>query len=189
MSFELTTKRLKLQVCDSQYAEEILQFYTKNAQLFDTYEPTRPANFYTFAYQKAAANYEFNEIVKGKTLRYYVFLNENPSVIIGSINFSRLEHGPFSKASIGYKFDADYQRKGYAFEACQAAIPVLFQNYNIHRLEARVSPENVPSIHLLEKLEFQFEGIEYKSVEINGSFTDHYRYSLLSPCYRSSTTQ
>ncbi len=181
MSFQLTTDRLILKIEDSNKTSAILAFYRNNKELFERFEPTRPQNFYTEAYQSASISYEYSEIIKGKTLRYYVYLKEQPETIIGSVNFSRMEHGPFSKTSIGYKFDARYHGHGYALEACQAAIPVIFTNYKIHRLEARVAPDNLPSIKLLEQLGFRFEGIEYESVEVNGHFTDHYRYSLLAP--------
>lgn len=181
MSFQLETNRLLLQIEREDKAADVLSFYKENASLFDCYEPTRPANFYTLSYQKAMLQYEYDQMIKGKTLRYYVYCKEEPFRIIGSVNFSRIEHGPFSHASIGYKFHQYFHKKGYAFEACQAAIPVIFQNYNIHRLEARVATDNLPSIKLLEKLSFQFEGIEYQSVEVQGTFKDHYRYSLLCP--------
>lgn len=181
MSFQITTGRLQLQIEDASKAEAVLAFYKKNATLFDRFEPTRPDHFYTLEYQKASLAYEYSEIIKGKALRYYVYLKENPSVIIGSVNFAKIEHGPFSRASIGYKFDSNYHGNGYALEACQAAIPILFSNYHIHRIEARVSLDNLPSIRLLEKLDFVYEGIEYQSVEINGIFKDHHRYSLLCP--------
>lgn len=180
MSFELTTERLILKIEDSNKTQDILAFYQNNKALFEQFEPTRPNNFYTEAYQRAAVSYEYSEIIKGKTLRYYIYLKEQPNTIIGSINFFRLEHGPFSKASIGYKLDSKHHGYGYALEACRAAIPVIFSNYKIHRLEARVALNNTPSIKLLERLNFRFEGIEYKSVEVNGVFTDHYRYSLLA---------
>lgn len=181
MSFSLTTERLILTIEDSNKAEDILAFYQNNKDLFERFEPTRPQNFYTMEYQRAAVSYEYSEIIKGETLRYYVYLKEQPDTIIGSVNFSRMEHGPFSKAVIGYKFDAAYHGHGYALEACRAALPVMFSNYKIHRIEARVSPDNIASIKLLEHLHFRFEGIEYQSVEVNGHFTDHYRYSLLAP--------
>ena len=180
MSFQLTTERLILKIEDSNKTQDILAFYQNNKALFEQFEPTRPNNFYTEAYQRASISYEYSEIIKGKALRYYIYLKNQPDTIIGSINFFRLEHGPFSKASIGYKLDSAYHGHGYALEACAAAIPVIFSNYKIHRLEARVALNNTPSIKLLERLNFRFEGIEYKSVEVNGVFTDHYRYSLLA---------
>lgn len=180
MSFILTTERLTLRVENSSKAKEVLAFYSKNRELFEQFEPTRPNNFYTTAYQAASMNYEYNAAIKGKALRYYVYLNEQPDTIIGSVNFSQIMHGPFSRASIGYKLDRDYHGHGYAFEACQAAITIIFSDYGIHRLDARVAPDNIPSIKLLERLGFCYEGIEYQGVEVNGTFTDHYRYGLIS---------
>ncbi|MCM1497055.1 MAG: GNAT family N-acetyltransferase [Clostridium sp.] len=181
MSFQLTTDHLLLQVEDASKAEEVLAFYQKNQSVFDPFEPTRPENFYTVSYQRAAMQYEYTEIVKGKSLRYYIYLLEAPDTVIGSVNFSRILHGPFSSTSIGYKIDISHQQRGYATEACMAAIPIIFSNYQIHRIEARVAPNNTASIKLLEHLDFRFEGIEYQSVEVDGHYQDHYRYSLLSP--------
>lgn len=180
MSFTLTTDRLILKIEDSSKAADVLAFYTRNKTLFERFEPTRPKNFYTLAYQTASMNYEYDEIIKGKTLRYYIYLKQQPDMIIGSVNFSRIEHGPFSRTSIGYKLDTSFHGSGYAFEACQAAIPVIFSNYKIHRIEARVAPENLASIRLLERLGFRYEGTEYQSVEVNGVFKDHCRYGLIS---------
>lgn len=185
MSFKLTTERLILTIEDNSKTLEVLDFYLRNKEHFEKYEPTRPDNFYTEAYQRASLSYEHSEIIKGKTLRYYIYLREQPDTIIGSINFFRMEHGPFSRTSIGYKIDAAYQGNGYAMEACLAAIPVIFSNYKIHRIEARVGLDNLRSIKLLERLHFRFEGIEYQSVEVNGSYKDHYRYSLLSQDYQT----
>lgn len=180
MSFTLNTQRLLLQVEDSTKAPDVLAFYLKNRELFERFEPTRPDNFYTLDYQAAVMNYEYQATLKGKALRYYLYLKEEPDIIIGSVNFSQLMHGPFSRASIGYKLDSGYHGNGYAFEACQAAVSVIFSNYKIHRLDARVAPENVPSIKLLERLGFVYEGIEYQGVEVKGTFKDHYRYGLIS---------
>ena len=180
MSFQLTTDRLLLQVEDSSKAKQILDFYVKNKALFEQYEPTRPSGFYTLDFQTACIDYEYQDTMNGKALRYYVYRREAPDQLIGSVNFSRMEHGPFSKAALGYKFDADFHHRGYAFEACQAALHVIFSNYRIHRIEARVAPDNIPSIKLLEHLQFQYEGIEYQSVEVCGIFRDHYRYGLIS---------
>lgn len=180
MSFLIETERLILKVEDSSIAKSVLNFYIKNKELFERFEPTRPQNFYTLAYQTASMNYEYNEIMKGKNLRYYIYLKTAPDTLIGTINFSRMENGPFSRCSIGYKLDFSYHHHGYAQEACKACIPVIFSNYKIHRIEARVSPENIPSIKLLENLGFRYEGIEYQGVEVNGTFKDHYKYGLIS---------
>ena len=180
MSFQLTTERLLLRIEDRSKAREVLDFYIKNQDLFDRFEPTRPNGFYTLEFQTSYMDFEYNSIMQGKTLRYYLYRKEATDTLIGTVIFSRIEHGPFSRASIGYKIDKDHQHQGYAYEACQAALSVIFSNYRIHRVEARVAPANTPSIKLLERLQFRFEGIEYQGVEVNGTFSDHYRYGLIS---------
>lgn len=180
MSFTLTTNRLILQIENSSKAQKVLDFYQKNKELFERFEPTRPENFYTLAYQTALMNCEYDLILKGKTIRYYIYPKTCPDLLIGSLNFFRMEHTPFSNAFIGYKLDQDFQHNGYALEACQAAIPVIFSHYQLHRISARVAPDNLPSIKLLERLGFRYEGIEYEGVEVNGVYRDHYRYGLIS---------
>lgn len=180
MSFSLTTDRLTLKILDSVHAAEVLAFYEKNKSIFDCFEPTRSNNFYTLAFHTSFMEHEYQDIIKGRALRYYIYEKENPSKIIGSVNFSNIVHGPFSRASIGYKLDKDFHGKGYAYEACTAAIEVLFCNYKIHRIDAHVAPNNLPSIKLLERLQFVYEGIEYQGVEVNGSYQDHYRYGLIN---------
>ena len=180
MSFILNTPRLLMQVEDASIAEKALLFYTENRAYFDPYEPTRPEAFYTLDYQQAASEFEYNETVKGHALRYYIYLNNVPEQIIGSINLFNIRPMPFSTASIGYKLHHDFWGNGYATEACLAAISVMFSNYNTHRIEAKVAPDNTRSIHVLERLGFTYEGIEYKSVQVQGQFRDHLRYSLLN---------
>lgn len=180
MSITLTTPRLLLQVEDSSKSPSVLEFYNYNRLLFERFEPTRPHNFYTIEYQTASMDAEYNNTINGKMIRYYIYLKNHPDCIIGAVNFSNIMHGPFSRASIGYKLDQRYHGNGYAFEACSAAIPEVLSNYKLHRLDARVSPENIPSIKLLERLGFVYEGIEYQGVEVNGFFQDHYMYGLIS---------
>lgn len=180
MSFLLETQHLILRVENETASSSVLEFYLRNREQFERFEPTRPKNFYTLPFQTAFLKYEYNEIIKGTTLRYYLYSKEQPERLIGSVNFSNIMHHPFSHASIGYKLDKSAQGKGYAYEACQAAIPVIFSNYKIHRIEARVAPDNLPSIRLLERLDFLFEGMEHQCVEIQGIYKDHYRYGLIS---------
>lgn len=179
MEFQIESKRLLLRVETPEKARDVLTFYQNNKEIFEAFEPTRPANFYTAGYQKSMLNYEYQEILKGHFLRYFVYLKEYPETIIGSVNFSNIQQGPFKKAAIGYKFDKKYWGNGYAYEACLTCIQIMAEDYKLHKIEAHVSPANQPSIKLMNRLHFTFEGTEFKSVEINGQWQDHYRYGLV----------
>jgi len=57
---------------------------------------------------------------------------------------------------------------------------ILFQEYHIHRVEANIMPSNLPSIHLIEKLGFSYEGLAASSIKVNGQWQDHARYSYIN---------
>jgi len=58
---------------------------------------------------------------------------------------------------IGYAFLPRYWYKGYAFEAALAMKKYAQETLGLTRLVAVVDPENLPSIHLLEKLGMKYE--------------------------------
>ena len=87
----------------------------------------------------------------------------------------------YSCCEIGYKFDYEYQHQGYAREAVARALDIAFSALSLHRVFARVVPDNAPSIRLLTALGFVEEGTERSSIKIQGTWTDHVRYSLIAP--------
>jgi len=178
MLLRTETEHLILSVATNENAKDVLDFYVDNQHLFDAYEPTRPQNFYTEAYHKACLTVEYDNIIHHRFLRYYIYLKTNPTKIIGSINFSDIVYGAFLKATIGYKLDQNYHHQGYALEACKHVIDIMFNDYQLERIEAKVLPSNSPSIRVLENLNFRFEGMEYSAVSINNSRVDLHRYSL-----------
>ena len=58
--------------------------------------------------------------------------------------------------------------------------PVLANELGIHRFEALILPDNNPSIHMVEKLGFKFEGILRDKIIIGGERLDHCMYSYLA---------
>lgn len=56
---------------------------------------------------------------------------------------------------LGYVFDFNYHGKGFATEACQAAIDHVFDERQAQIVVARTAAENVPSCRLLERLGFK----------------------------------
>lgn len=58
------------------------------------------------------------------------------------------------KLGLGYAIHSAHQRKGYATEAVRAFIDYVRQNMDITRVDAGVANANIPSVRLLEKLNF-----------------------------------
>ena len=181
MPVSFDTPRLAIRQLNKDAANLVLDFYWENRSLFEPWEPKRVSPFYTLPYQKASLSAEYYQMLEGKLLRYWVFLKEQPDEIIGSFCFQNFLRGPYKSCSLGYKFSGKYHHQGYARESIQKGLELLFDEYPVHRIEAFVMPDNHPSIRLIERLGFTYEGLSYSYANINGSWADHRRYSLINP--------
>lgn len=181
MNMTYETSRLFLKILMPTAVREVLQFQLRNKDLFERYEPTRCEDFYTFAHQQAILKCEYKLATKLSTIRFYVFHKEDPRTIIGTVCLHDVLRMPYCSCEIGYKFDFAYHHQGYAKEAVAKALEIAFFELKLHRVFARVMPENTASIHLLESLDFVMEGIEHSCTQIQGRWTDHARYALLAP--------
>ena len=172
------TNRLVLRVENETKAKEVLALYQRNRFEFESFEPTRPANFYTLDYHINALRREYKAYTLGTFLRYYIYSADNMSKIIGAVNFNLYRYGETPYAEIGYKMDSLNQRRGYTFEACTAAIDVISTEYGINRIDARIHPDNVASIGLAAKMGFKPLCLEPQSANILGKNVDIIRYTL-----------
>lgn len=179
MKLEYETNRLFLRICNEEYTSKLLRFQNDNRDFFARWEPKRRENFYTLDFQKQVLYAEFQASLKGTYLRYYLFLKDAPDTIIGTVSFSHISLGEDKSCHVGYKLDASYVGCGYAKEALQFLLAELHKDLHIHRVEADIMPQNLPSIRLIESLGFTKEGIAHSSHEINGVWEDHLRYALI----------
>ncbi|MBT3285158.1 GNAT family N-acetyltransferase [Candidatus Bathyarchaeota archaeon] len=80
---------------------------------------------------------------------------------------------------IGYIVHPDSRGKGYCTEALEIMVDYLFLSRNIVRVQAETNPENTPSIRILEKVGFTFEGVRRMVFFSQGKFNDGSMYSIL----------
>lgn len=119
------------------------------------------------------------EFKEGKSIRFLLFLKENPEgAIIGFCNFSQIFRGPFQACYLGYHIDSTFQGKGLMSEAVTKATEYMFEIQNLHRIMANYMPSNERSARLLHKLGFVVEGHAKKYLLINGRWEDHILTSL-----------
>lgn len=85
MLLQYETSRLILKVLKSDSAPLVVDFYNRDKELFEKYEIDRIGDFYSTRYQQKVLKYEYNMAVKSSMIRYYVFLKDNPSKIIGTV--------------------------------------------------------------------------------------------------------
>lgn len=114
---------------------------------------------------------------ENKAVRYAIIELES-NEIIGSCGFNSIDFEN-AKVEIGYDLAKSFWGKGYATEAISALLDYAFTTLELNRIEAKVEPENINSIKLLQKLNFVFEGTLRQSERSNGKFLDLNLYSKL----------
>lgn len=96
--------------------------------------------------------------------------------LIGYILFNMLEEGVYE---MGWIFNRQYWRQGYAYEACKALIDHAFDVLNAHKVFAEAIDAN-KSVGLMKKLGMRLEGVQRKQTKDNdGNWADLYFYGLL----------
>ena len=183
MAKSYVTDRLILRELGKESAPLVLSFYEENRTFFEPFEPVRSHNFYTLGYQKALLTAEHNQISEGKLIRYWVFCKDQPEELVGTVCFQNILKDPYHSCSLGYKFSQRYLHQGYATESIQKCIDLLFDESQIHRIDAYIMPNNTASIRLIERLSFQYEGTCRSFAKINGNWGDHRHYALINPSH------
>ncbi|OAB40838.1 GNAT family N-acetyltransferase [Paenibacillus glacialis] len=112
-----------------------------------------------------------------KAVRFAIIELES-NKIIGSCGYNSLDFDN-GRAEIGYDIAKAFWGKGYASEAICSLLDYAFSCLKLNRIEAKVEPENVNSINVLQKLNFKFEGTLRQCERSKGKFIDLHMYSKL----------
>lgn len=169
----LETKRLLVRLARPEDARSLLDLHLENDNdHFKTWSPTIPLNSHSEDYWKRIIAQSQSQFLKDISARF-VFLEKEKSKIIGMMNYTSFERGPFQNCRLGYKIHKNFVGKGYTPEALQATSQYLFNFLHFHRIEANFIPENLASKRVLEKAGFKFIGTAEKYLKINGKWQDH----------------
>lgn len=90
----------------------------------------------------------------------WVILLKETGEIIGRVGFQNSEEE--NLVEIGFLISPKYQRKGYAYEACRAALQYMEEEYGYLRIRAKCNKDNRPAISLCRRL-----GLECVTLEGN----------------------
>lgn len=93
-------------------------------------------------------------------------------VTVGGIHLGSLRGG-----HIGYWIDREVAGRGIMPMAVAMATDYCF-GAGLHRIEINIRPENGPSIRVVEKLGFRYEGLRERYLHIDGDWRDHVSYAL-----------
>jgi ribosomal-protein-alanine N-acetyltransferase len=180
MKLSYQTKRLILKVIDSNDVNSVVDYYNRNKDFLKEWEPIRNDDFYTDRFQLELIKKDHQNILDKNLLRLWIYRKEDDKKIIGTISFTNIVMGCFRSCQLGYKLDQQEINQGYIVEALQEGINIMFQDYHLHRIEANIMPKNIRSLRVVEKLDFQYEGLSKQYLMINGRWEDHIHMVLLN---------
>ena len=104
--------------------------------------------------------------------------------IAGSVTLSEIVRGSFQNAFLGYWIGAPYKRQGLMSQALPLALDRAFLTHELHRIEANIRPENKPSIALVRRVGFRYEGSAERYLKIDGAWRDHEHWVMLAEDWR-----
>lgn len=180
VKLEYRNNNLTLKVLGADSAPSVLSFYSRNRLEFEKYETDKPDNFYTEEFIQNLLTAEYNSFVTGKHIRFFLYDENYPGQIIGTISFSDIKKGCFCSCNTGYKIDKNFQQRGYGRRMLTMALKIIVTELNMHRIEAYIAPDNTASAALARQLGFIQEGTAYSYVRLHGKWQDHLRFVYIS---------
>lgn len=114
-----------------------------------------------------------------KSFRGFQLIDKESDKIIGWCGYHTwyIDH---NRAEIGYGlFDDAFKQKGFMSEALPPIIEYGFRIMKLHRIEAFIASYNIPSLRLVDKLNFKKEGVLREHYFVNDRMEDSVVFSLL----------
>ena len=108
------------------------------------------------------------------------FIMECDGELVGQLNVSSITHGSLSSATIGYWVSKEMAGRGITPTAVALATDHCFLAMRLHRMEICIRPENGPSLRVVEKLGFRYEGLRRRFIHIDGDWRDHFAFALVA---------
>jgi ribosomal-protein-alanine N-acetyltransferase len=100
--------------------------------------------------------------------------------LAGQVTVDNVVRGALRSGSLGYWIDRALAGQGIASLAVALVCDHAFGAAGLHRLQADIRPENVPSQRLVQRLGFRQEGLLHRYLDIDGEWRDHLAFALLA---------
>jgi [ribosomal protein S5]-alanine N-acetyltransferase len=108
------------------------------------------------------------------------FIIEYDGELAGQLNVSGISYGSLSSATIGYWVAERFAGRNATPISVALATDYCFYQLGLHRMEICIRPENGPSLRVVEKLGFRYEGLRRRYIHINGEWRDHFCFALVT---------
>jgi ribosomal-protein-alanine N-acetyltransferase len=153
-------------------AEELAGIYRTNREFLRPFEPTRPEEFFTAAFQRQRI-----ERAGDDQWRWAI---EDEGRIVGAITLGDVLREALQLGNIGYFVAREFNGRGLATLAVADVVRFAFGDAGLHRLEAGTLPDNHASQRVLEKNGFVRYGLARGLLLIDGVWRDHVLFERLN---------
>lgn len=110
----------------------------------------------------------------------YPFVMEHDGEVAGQLNVWGVMRGSLCSATIGYWVSERFAGKGITTASVALATDLCFTELGLHRIEICIRPENRPSLRVVQKLGFRYEGLRRRYIHIDGDWRDHLAFALVA---------
>ncbi len=146
----MDTERLSLREPEEGDAEELRDYYHRNAERFAPWEPPRPDD--VAAHRAWVASACANRR-NGKPTAFLA-LDRGNGALVALVDLHGFSTEGDGSAMISYTVDGAYEGRGFASEAVAAVIDFARRDLGLASLSAYFAPGNVRSARLLERAGF-----------------------------------
>ncbi|WGD38139.1 GNAT family protein [Lysinibacter sp. HNR] len=108
------------------------------------------------------------------------YLVEYRGRVVGQLSVSGITGGSLNSASLGYWIVEEVAGHGIIPTAVALVTDYFFLTRGLHRMEICIRPENGPSLRVVQKLAFRYEGRRYRYIHIDGDWRDHECFALVA---------
>lgn len=114
---------------------------------------------------------------QGRALRFAI--RERASrTFLGIVGLENLVH-LHRNAELGYWLRQDAQKRGIMTEASRAVLDFGFGALGLHRVKVAAATDNHPSLAVIHRLQFRFEGMARQAEWCAGRWLDHANFALV----------
>lgn len=172
--FTLETERLTLRMITPDVMNQILQLSDGEICRFLGFSTKHELELERQRFEAGMTTFN-------KSFRFFQLIDREHDVLMGWCGFHTW-YTSHNRAELGYLLTSDYFKKhGFMSEAIPPILAYGFHEMQLHRIEAFVGTNNVPSIKLLESNGFQYEGCMKEHYLRNGVYEDSMVYGLVNP--------
>lgn len=176
---EYILEHLRLKTITENEIDLLEDYFLRNRNFLQEWEPIREDSYYERNQILKRIEEEKEELSNQRGISLYIYPKEEEK-IIGNVHIDSIARGFFQSCFLGYKLDEAYINHGYMTMAVKKAIEIAFEEYQLHRIEVNIMPQNIRSQKVVEKLGFEKEGLSKKYLKINGMWQDHFHYVMLN---------